>query len=152
MSDVVTKWLNTQLTYTKACTGGNIRNGTAWECFDLLIKHPTNRCCISPNRAECAYVQLHTHKLIPTPPTWQDNALTKRNIMYWPRAVLPTYLVLLCVTWCAAPLLHCDRPARNSASDWVMRRESSSTHPRQDRSWSHLKFLKGKASLTFHPA
>jgi hypothetical protein len=119
--------------------------------------YPKNRCCISLlnliklNVGMCVS-QLRIHKMIQTPPTWQENALTKRNIMYWPRAVLPTYLTLLCETWCAAPMLHCDRPARNSASDWVMRRVSSSTHPRQDRCSSYLKFLEGKSSLTFRPA
>jgi len=39
ISFVVTKWSNTQLKHTKACRGVYIHNGTAWECFDLLIKH-----------------------------------------------------------------------------------------------------------------
>jgi hypothetical protein len=39
ISLVVTKWLNTQFKYTKACTGVYIHNVRARQCFDLLIKH-----------------------------------------------------------------------------------------------------------------
>lgn len=59
--------------YTKACTGVSIHNGTAWECFDLLIKHIPQTFAAFPRLAALnvpmCVPQLHIHKLIPTHPT-----------------------------------------------------------------------------------
>jgi hypothetical protein len=73
--------------------------------------------------------ELHPSQLHKLSARRSNRSMMNCNIVYWPRAVLPTYLTLLSATWWAAPLPHDVCTARMSASNWVMRRETSSTPP-----------------------
>jgi len=111
--------------------------------------YPTNRCCISCLYLAALNVRMchsytHTHRYRPLRQDkkmhWQSSTLCIDRVQCY-------QLTWLCYVWHGTPLRCCiatdllgTRPATESCAE-----SSSSTHPRQDRSWSYLKFLNGKS-------